>query len=282
MADATYTPPQVWTHDSENGGKFANINRPTAGAREDRDLPEGDHPFQLYTLATPNGVKASIMLEELIEAGHDAEYDAYTINIGEGEQFTSGFVGVNPNSKIPALLDKTGSSPVRVFESGAILLHLAQKFGAFLGPQQSRAEMLSWLFWQIGSAPFIGGGFGHFYAYAPEKFEYPINRYAMETKRLFDVADQRLGQSEFLAGDDYSIADIAAFSWFAPFVAGDIYENAKTFLSIDEYENVARWTHTIRERPAVKRGRIVGKTWGDENEQLRERHSAADFEGKNV
>ena len=282
MADATYTPPEVWTHDAENGGRFANINRPTAGAREQRDLPAGDHPFQLYTLATPNGVKASIMLEELLEAGHDAEYDAFTIDISEGEQFTSGFVEANPNSKIPALIDRTGSSPVRIFESGAILLHLAQKFGVFLGAPQDRAEMLSWLFWQVGSAPFIGGGFGHFYAYAPEKYEYPINRYAMETKRLFDVADQRLAESEYLAGDEYSIADIATVSWFAPFVTGHIYENAKTFLSIDEYANVARWTHRILDRPAVRRGRIVGKTWGEENEQLRERHSGSDFDGKSV
>jgi len=275
-----YTPPKVWTHDAENGGRFANINRPTAGAREDKVLPAGQHKFQLHSLATPNGVKATIMLEELLEAGHAAEYDAYTINIGEGEQFGSGFVAINPNSKIPALVDRTGEAPIRVFESGAILLHLAEKFDAFQLTGPKRAEMLSWLFWQIGSAPFIGGGFGHFYAYAPEKFEYPINRYAMETKRLFSVADQRLGEARFLAGDDYTIADIAAFAWMAPFVEGNIYEDAKTFLSIDEYENVARWVGEIGKRPAVKRGRIVNKVWGDENSQLRERHSAADFEGK--
>ena len=273
-----YTPPKVWKN-TESGGKFANINRPTSGARETRELPRGEHAFQLYSLATPNGVKASVMLEELLEAGHDAEYDAYTINIGEGDQFTSGFVGINPNSKIPALLDLTGDEEVRVFESGAILLHLAEKFGAFLSSEH-RAEMLSWLFWQVGSAPFIGGGFGHFYAYAPEKFEYPIDRYSMETKRLFDVADQRLGETKYLAGDDYTIADIATFPWFAPFVEGTIYNDAKTFLSIDEYENVARWVKEIAARPAVKRGRIVTKAWGEDDEQLIERHSAADFAGK--
>ena len=275
-----YTPPKVWKN-TESGGKFANINRPTSGARETRDLPRGEHAFQLYSLATPNGVKASVMLEELLEAGHDAEYDAYTINIGEGDQFTSGFVGINPNSKIPALLDLTGDEEVRVFESGAILLHLAEKFGAFLSSEH-RAEMLSWLFWQVGSAPFIGGGFGHFYAYAPEKFEYPIDRYSMETKRLFDVADQRLGATKYLAGDDYTIADIAIFPWFAPFVEGTIYNDAKTFLSIDEYENVARWVKEIAARPAVKRGRIVNKAWGEDDEQLLERHSAADFAGKKM
>ncbi|NCP23027.1 MAG: glutathione-dependent disulfide-bond oxidoreductase [Erythrobacter sp.] len=283
MADPTYSPPKVWTNDTENGGKFASINRPTAGAREDKDLPVGDHAFQLYSLATPNGVKASVMLEELLEAGHDgAEYDAWTIDISSGDQFGSGFVGVNPNSKIPALLDRSGSEPVRIFESGAILMHLAEKFGAFLPTDRSRAEVLSWLFWQIGSAPFIGGGFGHFYAYAPEKYEYPINRYAMETKRLFDVADRRLAESEFLGGADYTIADIAAFPWMAPFVEGTIYNEAKTFLSIDEYENVARWVRTIAERPAVRRGRIVTKVWGDEDTQLRERHSSQDFDGKAI
>lgn len=283
MADATYTPPKIWKHDAENGGRFASINRPTAGAREQKELPNGDHALQLYSLATPNGVKASIMLEELLEAGHrQAEYDAWTINIGEGEQFWSGFVDLNPNSKIPALLDKSGSKPVRVFESGAILLHLAEKFGAFLSSGNQRAEMLSWLFWQIGSAPFIGGGFGHFYAYAPEKYEYPINRYAMETKRLFDVADKRLAEKRYLAGDDYTIADIATFPWFAPFVEGKIYEDAQTFLSIEQYENVARWVGEIAQRPAVRRGRIVCKTWGEDNEQLRERHSQADYEGKKV
>lgn len=283
MADPNYTPPEVWTHDAENGGKFANINRPTAGAREEKGLPTGEHDFQLYSLATPNGVKATVMLEELLEAGHSgAEYDAYTINIGDGVQFTSGFVDVNPNSKIPALLDRSGETPVRIFESGAILLHLAEKFGAFLPTDHTRAEVLSWLFWQIGSAPFIGGGFGHFYAYAPEKYEYPINRYAMEVKRLFDVADQRLAKTEYLGGDDYTVADIAAWPWLAPFVEGTIYGEARKFLSIDEYENVGRWAKQIAARPAVKRGRIVNKAWGDEDTQLLERHSAADFEGKKL
>lgn len=284
MPDATYTPPAVWSADTVSGGRFASINRPTAGAREDKALPEGENPFQLYSLATPNGVKATIMFEELLEAGHTgAEYDAWTINISEGEQFTSGFVGVNPNSKIPALLDKSGDTPFRVFESGAILVHLAEKFGMFLPTDPAaRAEVLSWVFWQVASGPFMGGGFGHFYAYAPEKYEYPINRYAMETKRIFDVADQRLGQSRFLAGDEYSLADIANFPWLAPFVAGQIYNDAKTFLSIDEYRNVARWVAEIAERPAVQRGRIVNKVWGEEDTQLRERHSATDFQGKRL
>ena len=282
MADPIYTPPEVWTN-TESGGKFAGINRPTAGAREQRDLPVGEHPFQLYSLATPNGVKAGIMFEELLEAGHDAEYDAWYIGISDGDQFASGFVDVNPNSKIPALVDRSGPEPVRVFESGAILLHLAEKFGAFLPTGTARAEVLSWLFWQVGSAPFIGGGFGHFYAYAPEKYEYPINRYAMETKRLFDVADKRLEQSEYLGGADYTVADIATFPWFAPFVIGGIYGEARKFLSIHEYENVERWVKQIADRPAVRRGRIVNKAWGDdEAEQLRERHSAADFDGKKL
>ncbi|MXP29196.1 glutathione-dependent disulfide-bond oxidoreductase [Porphyrobacter algicida] len=281
MSDATYTPPDVWTY-SENGGQFAGINRPTAGAREDRDLPVGDHAFQLYSLATPNGVKATVMLEELLEAGFDAEYDAWPIKISDSDQFASGFVDINPNSKIPALLDRSGPEPVRVFESGAILMHLAEKFGAFLPTDATRAEVLSWLFWQVGSAPFIGGGFGHFYAYAPEKFEYPINRYAMETKRLFDVADQQLARSEYLGGKDYTIADIATFPWFAPFVTGGIYGEARQFLSIHEYTHVERWVKQIADRPGVQRGRIVNKLWGEENEQLPERHTASDFEGKNV
>ena len=281
MADPTYTPPEVWTHDAENGGRFASINRPTSGAREDKELPVGQHDFQLYSLATPNGVKATIMFEELLEAGHaGAEYDAWTIDIGDGDQFGSGFVRLNPNSKIPALLDRSGSEPLRVFESGAILMHLAERFGAFLPTDRSRAEVLSWLFWQVGSAPFIGGGFGHFYAYAPEKYEYPINRYAMETKRLFDVVDKRLAESEYLGGKDYTIADIAAYPWIAPFVFGEIYGEAKTFLSIQEYTHVERWVRQIAKRPAVRRGRIVNKVWGEDDEQLRERHSAADFEGK--
>ena len=281
MADPTYTPPEVWTHDAENGGRFASINRPTAGARQTSQLPVGDHDFQLYSLATPNGVKATIMFEELLEAGYsEAEYDAWTVNISDGDQFGSGFVDLNPNSKIPTLLDRSGTEPVRVFESGAILMHLAEKFGAFLPTDHTRAEVLSWLFWQVGSAPFIGGGFGHFYAYAPEKYEYPINRYAMETKRLFDVADQRLAEQEFLGGKDYTIADIATFPWLAPFVFGGIYGDAQTFLSIHEYTHVERWVKQLAERPAVRRGRIVNKAWGEDDEQLLERHSPADFEGK--
>ncbi|WP_306089050.1 glutathione-dependent disulfide-bond oxidoreductase [Qipengyuania flava] len=281
MADPTYTPPEVWTHDAENGGRFASINRPTAGARQTSQLPLGDHDFQLYSLATPNGVKATIMFEELLEAGYsEAEYDAWTVDISDGDQFGSGFVDLNPNSKIPTLLDRSGTEPVRVFESGAILMYLAEKFGAFLPTDHTRAEVLSWLFWQVGSAPFIGGGFGHFYAYAPEKYEYPINRYAMETKRLFDVADQRLAEQEFLGGKDYTIADIATFPWLAPFVFGGIYGDAQTFLSIHEYAHVERWVKQLAERPAVRRGRIVNKAWGEDDEQLLERHSAADFEGK--
>jgi GST-like protein len=284
MADATYTPPAVWSADTVSGGRFANINRPTAGAREGKPLPVGTHPFQLYSLATPNGVKVTVLLEELLEAGHaGAEYDAWTINIGAGEQFGSGFVDVNPNSKIPAMLDQSGTTAFRVFESGAILVHLAEKFGAFLPTDPAaRAEALSWVFWQVASGPFMGGGFGHFYAYAPEKYEYPINRYAMETKRIFDVADQQLAKTRFLAGDEYTLADIANFPWLAPFVEGNIYNDAKTFLSIDEYANVARWVAEINVRPAVKRGRIVNKVWGDEDTQLKERHSAADFEGKRL
>ena len=284
MADPTYTPPEVWSADTESGGRFASINRPTAGAREEKDLPRGDNPFQLHSLATPNGVKVTIMLEELLEKGHSgAEYDAYTVNIGEGVQFTSGFVGINPNSKIPAMIDASGDSDIRVFESGAILVYLAEKFGEFLPSDPAgRAEVLSWLFWQVGTGPFIGGGFGHFYAYAPEKYEYPINRYAMETKRIFDVADQQLGKTRYLAGDEYTIADMANFPWLAPFVAGTIYNEAKTFLSIDDYKNVGRWAREIAARPAVQRGRLVNKVWGDEDQQLPERHSPADFEKLNL
>ena len=284
MADPTYTPPAVWSADTVSGGRFASINRPTAGAREDKELPIGAHPFQLYSLATPNGVKATVMLEELLEAGHaGAEYDAWTVNISAGDQFTSGFVGVNPNSKIPALLDRSGPQPCRIFESGAILVHLAEKFGMFLPTNpQARAEVLSWVFWQVASGPFMGGGFGHFYAYAPEKYEYPINRYAMETKRIFDVADKRLAESRFLGGDEYTLADIANFPWLAPFVEGNIYNDARTFLSIDDYKHVARWVAEIAARPAVQRGRIVNKVWGDEDTQMKERHSAADFAGKRL
>ena len=281
MSDTTYTPPEVWSADTESGGRFANINRPTAGAREDKVLPIGEHDFQLYSLATPNGVKVGIMFEELLEAGHSgAEYDAWTIDISAGDQFGSGFVDLNPNSKIPALFDRSGAEPVRVFESGAILLHLAEKFGAFLPSDSTRAEVLSWLFWQVGSAPFIGGGFGHFYAYAPEKYEYPINRYAMETKRLFDVADKHLAQSEFLGGKDYTIADIATWPWLSPFVMGGIYGEARKFLSIQEYTHVERWVKQIAERPGVRRGRIVNKASGEDDEKLLERHSPSDFDGK--
>ncbi len=270
---ATYTPPSVWTHDKENGGRFASINRPTAGAREERKLPVGDHPFQLYSLGTPNGQKVTVMFEELLEAGHEAEYDAWLINIGEGDQFGSGFVALNPNSKIPALEDRSGPAPFRVFESGAILLHLAETFD-FLLPRSNpaRAEVLSWLMWQMGTAPFIGGGFGHFYAYAPEKFEYPIDRYTMETKRILSVADLRLGETEYLGGADYSIADIACYGWFSALVRGDAYNDAATFLSVHEYTNVARWVRALEDRPAVRRGRLVNTT------NMTERHSAADFD----
>lgn len=267
-----YTPPKVWTWDKENGGQFASINRPTAGARFDRDLPRGDHRFQLYSLATPNGQKVTILFEELLEAGHDAEYDAWLIRIGEGEQFSSGFVEVNPNSKIPALLDRSTQPPTRVFESGSILLYLAEKFGALLpkahGP---RTEALNWLFWQMGSAPYLGGGFGHFYAYAPEKFEYPINRFAMETKRQLDVLNRHLATHTFIAGDEYSIADIAIYPWYGALVEGKIY-NAAEFLSVHEYTHVQRWAQTIGERPAVQRGRRINRVWGDEAGQVPERH----------
>ena len=273
----TYEPPKVWTWDAESGGKFANINRPISGATHDKDLPQGEHPLQLYSLATPNGVKVTIMLEELLEAGHTgAEYDAYLINIQEGDQFGSGFVGVNPNSKIPALFDK--ETGMRVFESGAILLYLAEKFGAFLpssGP--SRTEALNWLFWLQGSAPYLGGGFGHFYAYAPEKFEYPINRFAMEAKRQLHVLDTRLGESKFLGGDEITIADFATAPWYGALVKGLVYDAAE-FLSVHEYKNVIRWTDEIFARPAVQRGRKVNRAWGDEWDQLPERHSAADFD----
>lgn len=277
-----YVPPKVWTWDKANGGQFASINRPVSGATHDKDLPVGRHPFQLYSLATPNGQKATILLEELLEAGHtDAEYDAWLIRIHEGDQFSSGFVAINPNSKIPALVDRSGSEPIRVFESGAILMHLAEKFGAFLPTAaKDRAECLSWLFWQVGSAPFIGGGFGHFYAYAPEKFEYPINRYAMETKRLFDVANRRLAETRFLAGDAYTIADMATFPWLAALYEGLAYNDAATFLDLASYENVGRWVREIAARPAVIRGRMVNRTSGPEDQQLPERHDASDFLNK--
>ncbi|MBB5722033.1 GST-like protein [Loktanella ponticola] len=273
----TYTPPKVWTWDAESGGKFASINRPIAGPTHDKERQVGKHPFQLYSLATPNGVKVTIMFEELLAAGHTgAEYDAWMININDGDQFGSGFVDVNPNSKIPALFDETTGS--RIFESGAILLYLAEKFGAFLpSDPQARTETLNWLFWLQGSAPYLGGGFGHFYAYAPEKFEYPINRFAMEVKRQLDVLDRRLGESKFLGGDDYSIADIATFPWYGAVVQGTVYDAAE-FLDTASYKNVNRWVDEIAARPAVIRGKMVNRAWGDEDGQLRERHDASDFE----
>ncbi|MDJ0758956.1 MAG: glutathione-dependent disulfide-bond oxidoreductase [Woeseiaceae bacterium] len=276
MADASYTPPKVWTWDKPNGGAFADINRPTAGARFERELPVGKHPLQLYSLATPNGQKAAIMLEELLAVGEaGAEYDAFLIDIGEGDQFGSGFVELNPNSKIPALYDRSTST--RVFESGSILMYLAEKFDKFLPQQgQARAETLSWLFWQMGSAPFLGGGFGHFYHYAPEPYEYPINRYAMEVKRQLDVLDQNLAEREFLAGDDYTIADIATYPWYGGLVINNSY-NAEDFLQVASYENVVRWAKTIEARPAVKRGVRVNKTSGPEELRVRERHSADDI-----
>ena len=279
MTETTgYTPPKVWTWDSESGGRFANINRPIAGPTHDKALPVGDHPFQLYSLATPNGVKVTVMFEELLEAGFKgAEYDAWLIRISEGEQFSSGFIEVNPNSKIPALLDRSGETPVRVFESGSILLHLAEKFGAFLPKDAARrTQALNWLFWQMGSAPYLGGGFGHFYAYAPEKFEYPINRFAMEVKRQLDVLDRHLADHAYLAGDEYSIADMAVWPWYGALVRGVIY-GAAEFLSVHEYKHVVRWAEAIALRPAVKRGIRVNKVWGEDATQLPERHSAADF-----
>lgn len=275
----SYTPPSVWTWNKENGGRFANINRPIAGPTHDKDLPVGRHPLQLYSLATPNGVKVTVMLEELLELGHrGAEYDAWLIRINEGEQFGSGFVAVNPNSKIPALLDRSGPTPVRVFESGAILLHLAEKFGAFLPTRVAeRAECLSWLFWQMGSAPFLGGGFGHFYAYAPSKIEYAIDRYAMEVKRQLDVLDRHLAEKPYLAGNDYSIADMAIWPWYGTLAKGQLYE-AGEFLQVQEYKHVLRWTDQIAKRPAVQRGRMVNRTWGQPTSQLHERHDATDFD----
>ncbi|MET0252227.1 MAG: glutathione-dependent disulfide-bond oxidoreductase [Novosphingobium sp.] len=273
-----YVPPKVWTWDKDNGGRFASINRPVAGATHDRELPAGEHPFQLYSLATPNGQKVTILFEELLAAGHaGAEYDAWLIRIGDGDQFGSGFVGVNPNSKIPALLDRSGETPLRVFESGAILLHLAEKFGAFLPQGSGRAECLSWLFWQVGSAPYLGGGFGHFYAYAPKKWEYPINRFAMEVKRQLDVLDRRLGESRFLAGDDYTIADIATWPWYGGLALGRLYDDAATFLDVVSYPNLQRWAREIDARPAVARGIMVNRTGGPPEGQLHERHNATDF-----
>ena len=281
MTDDTYTPPKVWTWDKENGGQFASTNRPIAGPTHDKELPVGKHPFQLYSLATPNGVKTTVMFEELLEAGFDAEYDAWLIKIGDGDQFGSGFTEINPNSKIPAMVDHTGDKPLRVFESGSILMHLAEKFGAFLpasGP--GRTEVINWLMWQMGSAPFLGGGFGHFYAYAPEKYEYPINRYAMEAKRQLDVLDRELASKPYIAGDEYSIADMAIWPWYGNLALGRAYGDAATFLSTHEYENVMAWAKKIDERPAVKRGRMVNKTFGEPHEQLHERHDAGDFDTK--
>jgi GSH-dependent disulfide-bond oxidoreductase len=275
---SAYMPPQVWTWNKESGGRFASINRPIAGATHDKELPVGKHPFQLYSLATPNGQKVTIMFEELLAAGHKgAEYDAWLIKI-DGNQFGSGFVDVNPNSKIPALMDRSGPAPIRVFESGSILLHLAEKFNALLPASgQARAECLSWLFWQMGSAPYLGGGFGHFYAYAPSKIEYAIDRFAMEVKRQLDVLDRRLADNEYLAGHDYTIADIAVWPWYGGLVKGLLYGGGE-FLSVQDYKNVQRWTDAIAKRPAVKRGRIVNRISGDPASQLHERHDAGDFD----
>ena len=283
MSDNSYTPPKVWTWDKESGGRFASINRPISGATHEKDLPVGEHPMQLYSLATPNGVKVTVMLEELLALGHTgAEYDAWIINIQEGNQFSSGFVDVNPNSKIPALLDRSGEDPVRVFESGSILLHLAEKFGEFLpasGP--ARTEVLNWLFWQMGSAPYLGGGFGHFYAYAPEKYEYPINRFTMEVKRQLDLLDKRLAEHDYIAGADYSIADMAIWPWYGALVDGKLYE-AADFLDVESYSHVRRWSEQILDRPAVLRGRMVNRAWGEPSSQLLERHDANDFYTKTM
>ncbi len=281
MSDSTYTPPKVWTWEQESGGQFASINRPIAGATHDKELPVGEHPFQLYSLATPNGVKVTVMLEELLAAGiKEAEYDAWLIKIGDGDQFGSGFVEINPNSKIPALHDRSGGEPVRVFESASILMHLAEKFGHFLPKDGSaRTEVLNWLFWQMGSAPYLGGGFGHFYAYAPEKFEYPINRFTMEAKRQLDVLNRELATKTYIAGEEYSIADMAIWPWYGQLVLGRLYDAAE-FLDAESYEHVMRWAKAIDARPAVQRGRMVNRAFGELSSQLRERHSAEDFETK--
>ena len=278
---STYTPPKIWSANKDNGGRFASINRPTAGPTHEKPLSVGRHPLQLYSLGTPNGVKVTVMLEELLAAGHaGAEYDAWLVRIHEGEQFGSGFVSANPNSKIPALVDHSGATPIRVFESGAILIYLAEKFGAFLPTDSTkRAACLSWLFWQMGSAPFLGGGFGHFYAYAPTKIEYAIDRYAMEVKRQLDVLDQHLAQNAYLTGDEYTIADMAVWSWYGTLVKGQLYE-AGEFLQVQTYTNVLRWTDQIAQRPAAQRGRMVNRTWGEPASQLHERHEASDFANK--
>ena len=279
MTDQTL--PEIWIPPAQSGGAFASINRPTAGARHEKALPVGQHPLQLYSQATPNGVKVTLMLEELLAAGHDgAEYDAWLIEISKGDQFGSGFVALNPNSKIPALLDQSGPQPVRVFESGSILLYLAEKFGAFLPTDHTRAECLSWLFWQMGAGPYLGGGFGHFYAYAPEKIPYAIDRFAMETKRQLDVLDRRLAETEFLAGPAYTIADMAVWPWYGALMKGRLYGTAATFLSVQDYAHLSRWTDSIEQRPAAKRAIMVNKITGEPQTQLRERHSAADFAGR--
>ncbi|WP_339490825.1 glutathione-dependent disulfide-bond oxidoreductase [Pseudomonas sp. EL_65y_Pfl2_R95] len=277
--NSAYTPPAVWTWDKESGGKFASINRPISGPTHDKVLPVGKHPFQLYSLATPNGVKVTVMFEELLALGHSgAEYDAWLIDISEGDQFSSGFVEVNPNSKIPALMDHSDATSIRLFESGSILLHLAEKFGALLPAEsKSRTEALNWLFWQMGSAPYLGGGFGHFYAYAPSKLEYPIDRFAMEVKRELDVLDRQLANNRYIAGEQYSIADIAIWPWYGVLALGGLYEAAE-FLDVKSYTNLQRWAKEIASRPAVKRGRMVNRTWGEPAEQLRERHDASDFD----
>ena len=283
MSQSAYTPPPVWTWNKDGAGsKFASTNRPIAGPTHDKELPVGKHPMQLYSLATPNGQKVTILLEELLALGHKgAEYDAWLIKISDGDQFGSGFVDVNPNSKIPALMDRSGPTPIRVFESGAILVHLAEKFGALLPTEVgARAECLSWLFWQMGSAPYLGGGFGHFYAYADTKMEYPINRFAMEAKRQLDVLDRRLGETEFLGGNDYTIADIAVWPWYGGLAKGWLYGDAAQFLAVQDYKNVQRWAETIYHRPAVQRGRMVNRINGDKSIQLHERHDASDFETK--
>nr|WP_314526504.1 glutathione-dependent disulfide-bond oxidoreductase [uncultured Pseudomonas sp.] len=279
MSKAPYVPPRVWVNNAPSGGQFANINRPTAGPTHEKTLPVGKHPLQLYSLATPNGVKVTILLEELLALGHtDAEYDAWLIRIGEGDQFSSGFVEINPNSKIPALLDRSAQPPIRVFESGAILLYLAEKFGEFLPTDLAgRTETLNWLFWQMGAAPYLGGGFGHFYAYAPEKFEYPINRFTMEAKRQLDVLDRRLAESPYLAGDSYSIADIAVWPWYGELVRNNVYSAAE-FLSAEQYTHLQRWAEKIAKRPAVIRGQRVNRTWGDEATQVAQRHQAQDLD----
>ncbi|MEJ2375806.1 MAG: glutathione-dependent disulfide-bond oxidoreductase [Pseudolabrys sp.] len=283
MNDATeYVPPKVWTWNKPSGGRFASINRPIAGSTHDKELPVGRHPLQLYSLATPNGQKVTMMLEELLALGHKgAEYDAWLIRIADGDQFGSGFVAVNPNSKIPALMDRSGAKPIRVFESGAILMYLAEKFGALLPTEPAaRAECLSWLFWQMGSAPYLGGGFGHFYAYAPSKMEYPIDRFSMEVKRQMDVLDRRLAETEYVAGDSYTIADIAIFPWYGGLAKGWLYNDSATFLSVQDYKNVQRWAEMIWQRPAVKRGRMVNRITGEPSMQLHERHEASDFDTK--